>query len=60
MFLDAKDRNKELYFRGKVPIKDAADWVEKSFKLAYAANPQATLILNDYNQIADKETRTRF
>ena len=47
-------------FKREIPIPEAADWVEKSFRWAYAANPQATLIVNDYNQEFDPNVRQRF
>jgi endo-1,4-beta-xylanase len=47
-------------FKREIPIPDAADWVEKSFCWAYAANPQATLIVNDYNQELEPNVRRRF
>jgi endo-1,4-beta-xylanase len=47
-------------FKREIPIADAADWVEKSFRWAYAANPRATLIVNDYNQEFDPNVRQRF
>lgn len=47
-------------FKREIPIKEAADWVEDSFRWAYAANPQATLIVNDYNQEYDPNVRQRF
>jgi len=47
-------------FKREIPIQEAADWVEQSFRWAYAANPRVTLIVNDYNQIVDKGTRQRF
>jgi len=47
-------------FKREIPIKQAADWVEKSVRWAYAANPQATLIINDYNQEVDENIRQRF
>ena len=47
-------------FKREIPIPDAADWVEDSFRWAYAANPQATLIVNDYNQEYDPHVRQRF
>jgi endo-1,4-beta-xylanase len=47
-------------FKREIPIKEAADWVEQSFRWAYAANPKATLIVNDYDQIAEKRIRQRF
>jgi len=47
-------------FKREIPIPEAADWVEKSFRWAYAANPKATLIVNDYNQEIDPNVRQRF
>lgn len=42
------------------PLEKVAPLVEKAFKWAYSANPQATLILNEYYTIAKKTTRERF
>jgi endo-1,4-beta-xylanase len=47
-------------FKREIPIREAAGWVEDAFRWAYAANPQATLILNDYNQEIDPNIRQRF
>ena len=47
-------------FKREIPIPDAADWVEKAFRWAYAANPAATLIVNDYNQECEPNVRQRF
>ena len=47
-------------FKREIPIPEAADWVEASFRWAYAANPKATLIVNDYNQEYDPNIRQRF
>ena len=47
-------------FKREIPIPEAADWVEDSFRWAYAANPQATLIVNDYNQEYEPHVRQRF
>ncbi len=47
-------------FKREIPIPEAADWVERSLRLAYAANPRATLIVNDYNQEIDPNVRRRF
>ena len=47
-------------FKREIPIPEAADWVEESFCWAYAANPQATLIVNDYNQEYEPKVRQRF
>ncbi len=55
-------RGIEVYgaFKREIPIPEAADWVEKSLRWAYAANPRATLIVNDYNQEFDPHVRQRF
>ncbi len=42
------------------PINRIADYVEKTFRAAHRANPQAILILNEYNTIARPEVRDRF
>ena len=47
-------------FKREIPIKEAADWVEDSFRWAFAANPGATLIVNDYNQEYEPNVRQRF
>jgi endo-1,4-beta-xylanase len=47
-------------FKHEIPISEAADWVEKSLQWAYAANPQASLIVNDYNQEFEPQVRQRF
>jgi len=47
-------------FKREIPIPEAADWVEDSFRWAYSANPKATLIVNDYNQEYDPHVRQRF
>ena len=47
-------------FKREIPIEQAADWVGDSFSWAYAANPKATLIVNDYNQEYDPNVRQRF
>jgi endo-1,4-beta-xylanase len=47
-------------FKREIPISEAADWVEKSLRWAHAANPMATLIVNDYNQEIDLSVRQRF
>jgi GH35 family endo-1,4-beta-xylanase len=47
-------------FKREIPISEAADWVGDSFRWAYAANPKATLIVNDYNQEYDPNVRQRF
>jgi len=47
-------------FRREIPISEAANWVEESFRWAYSTNPQAILILNDYNQEISLNVRQRF
>lgn len=42
------------------PISEVADYVEQALDWAYTGNPSATLIINEYNTIAVKETRERF
>ena len=42
------------------PVDDVADYVEKCFRWAHAANPDATLILNEYSVIPDPSDRERF
>ena len=46
-----------------IPIKEIADWVEPCFRWARLANPEAELVLNDYEQISSTfilDTRERF
>jgi endo-1,4-beta-xylanase len=46
-----------------IDIKDIADWVEPCYRWAHEANPEAELILNDYEQIVTHfipDTRERF
>ncbi len=47
-------------FKREIPITEAADWVERSLEWAYAADPGAVLIVNDYNQEIDPHIRQRF
>ncbi len=41
-------------------IPSIADWVEPCYRWAHAANPKATLLLNDFGLIAWPRTRERF
>jgi GH35 family endo-1,4-beta-xylanase len=46
-----------------IPISEIADWVEKCYRWAHQASPEATLVLNDYEQIVTHfipDTRERF
>ncbi|MHC5076091.1 MAG: endo-1,4-beta-xylanase [Planctomycetota bacterium] len=46
-----------------IPVNEIADWVEKCFRWAHQANPQAELVINDYEQIVSNfipDTRERF
>ena len=42
------------------PLDSVAPYVEKAFRWAHEANPQAHLILNEFYQIARPNTRERF
>jgi GH35 family endo-1,4-beta-xylanase len=45
------------------PINDIADWVEKCYRWAHEANPEAELIINDYEVIVSTfilDTQQRF
>jgi len=44
----------------KEPIDSIAEYVDKAFRAARRANPQAHLILNEYNTIARRDVRERF
>lgn len=44
----------------KEPVDRIADYVDKAFRAAHAANPDACLILNEFNTIARPDTRQRF
>jgi GH35 family endo-1,4-beta-xylanase len=43
-----------------VPIPEVADWIEPLYRTARAANPRATLVLNDFYQVMKPEVRQRF
>ena len=43
-----------------IPIEEAASWITPYYRMAHQANPQATLVLNDFNQIMNPEVRQRF
>lgn len=46
-----------------IPVKDIADWVEKCYRWAHQGNPEAELVINDYEQIVSTfilDTRERF
>ncbi len=45
------------------PIMEIADWIEKCYRWAHDANPEAELVINDYEQIKSTfimDTRQRF
>jgi GH35 family endo-1,4-beta-xylanase len=42
------------------PIDEVADYVENALKWAQKANPEATLIINEYRTIADLKVRERY
>lgn len=42
------------------PIGEVADYVEKALQWAHQANPEATLIINEYRTIADLKVRERY
>jgi GH35 family endo-1,4-beta-xylanase len=42
------------------PIEEIADYVENALKWAQKANPEATLIINEYRTIADLKVRERY
>jgi GH35 family endo-1,4-beta-xylanase len=42
------------------PIDEVADYVEKALVWAHRANPKATLMINEYRTIADKNVRERY
>ncbi len=41
-------------------IKQLANWIDLCYRWAHQGNPEADLILNEFGQIADEETRQRF
>ncbi|MHC4265922.1 MAG: endo-1,4-beta-xylanase, partial [Planctomycetota bacterium] len=46
-----------------IPVNEIADWVEKCFRWAHEGNPEAELVINDYEQIVSNfipDTRERF
>ncbi len=42
------------------PIPEVADYVENSLRWAHQANPEATLLINEYRTIADLKVRERY
>jgi GH35 family endo-1,4-beta-xylanase len=42
------------------PVKDIADYVEKALHWAHKADPQATLMINEYRTLADEKVRNRY
>jgi GH35 family endo-1,4-beta-xylanase len=43
-----------------VPIDDVAGWIAPLYEAAHEANPAATLVLNEFNQIMRPDVRQRF
>jgi GH35 family endo-1,4-beta-xylanase len=43
-----------------VPVGEVADWIEPLYRAAHAANPRATLVLNEFYQVMRPEVRQRF
>ena len=43
-----------------IPIEEVVRWIAPYYRLAHQANPQATLVLNDFYQIIKPEVRQRF
>lgn len=42
------------------PIPEVADYVENALNWAHQANPEATLLINEYRTIADQKVRERY
>ena len=43
-----------------IPVEEIARWITPYYRVAHLANPQATLVLNDFYQIMKPEVRQRF
>jgi endo-1,4-beta-xylanase len=43
-----------------VPVEEVADWIEAHYRAAHAANPRASLVLNEFHQVMRPEVRQRF
>jgi len=43
-----------------IPIEEAAHWIAPYYRMAHLANPQSTLVLNDFYQVTKPEVRQRF
>jgi len=56
---DKSNSNSNRYGKN-MPIEAIADWVEPCYRWAHQANPQATLILNEFNQMVMPDVRQRF
>ncbi|MBK8475138.1 MAG: endo-1,4-beta-xylanase [Opitutaceae bacterium] len=50
----------ERYDNEDLSVEAVADWVDPCYRWAHAANPQATLLLNDFGQIAWPPVREHF
>lgn len=52
--------NHDKRYRTDIPLDSIVPWVEQSHRWAHDANPNAQLVVNDFEQIANKEYRQRF
>lgn len=57
---DTANTNDFRYDVDSVSVESVVPWVEKSFKWAHAANPDAHYILNEYFTLAIPKVRERF
>ncbi len=58
--LKISPENHDKRYRTDIPLDSIAPWVEQSHRWAHEANPDAQLVVNDFEQIADKKYRQRF
>ncbi len=43
-----------------IPVEEVARWIAPYYRMAHLANPQATIVVNEFNQIMKPEVRQRF
>lgn len=55
-----KDKEGKRRYDNSIPLAEIEDWVEEAFNTAHRANPDKHLVLNEFKQFADKNTRSRF